>query len=54
MRDEALTRVKNLEKFAEMEDKMAADSVASGSPANCWKDLSKEEQIQIYEVLRNK
>lgn len=44
----------DLEKFAEMEEKMAGDSVASGSPANCWKVLSKEEQIKIYEVLRAK
>jgi len=42
----------NLEKFAAMEDKMAGDSVASGSPANCWKVLSKEEQIEIYDILR--
>lgn len=44
----------DLEKFTEMEDKMAGDSVASGSPANCWKVLSKEEQIEIYETLRKK
>lgn len=44
----------DLEKFAAMEDKMAGDSVASGSPANCWKVLSKEEQIEIYETLRKK
>ncbi|MDD6487656.1 MAG: iron-containing alcohol dehydrogenase [Spirochaetales bacterium] len=44
----------DLEKFAAMEDKMASDSVASGSPANCWKVLSKEEQIEIYETLRKK
>jgi len=44
----------DLEKFAVMENKMAGDSVASGSPANCWKVLSKEEQIEIYESLRKK
>lgn len=44
----------DMQKFAEMEDKMATDSVASGSPANCWKVLSKEEQIGIYDILRNK
>ncbi len=44
----------DLEKFTEMEDKMAGDSVASGSPANCWKVLSKEEQIKIYDTLRAK
>ena len=44
----------DLEKFAESEEKMASDSIASGSPANCWKVLSKEEQIKIYDVLRTK
>lgn len=44
----------DLDKFAEMEDKMAGDSVASGSPANCWKVLSKDEQIKIYDILRQK
>ena len=44
----------DLEKFAEKEEKMAGDSVASGSPANCYKVLSKEEQISVYEILRNK
>ena len=44
----------DLEKFAAMEEKMAGDSVASGSPANCWKILSKEEQIAIYDILRKK
>lgn len=44
----------DMQKFAEMEDKMATDSVASGSPANCWKVLSKEEQIGLYDILRNK
>jgi alcohol dehydrogenase class IV len=44
----------DLQKFAAMEEKMAGDSVASGSPANCWKVLSKEEQIEIYETLRKK
>lgn len=44
----------DMEKFATMEDKMAGDSVASGSPANCWKVLTKEEQIEIYELLRKK
>jgi len=43
----------DMEKFAAMEDKMAGDSVASGSPANCWKILTKEEQIAIYDKLRN-
>lgn len=44
----------DLQKFAAMEEKMAGDSVASGSPANCWKVLSKEEQIRIYDALREK
>jgi alcohol dehydrogenase class IV len=44
----------DLEKFAAMEDKMASDSLASGSPANCWKVLTKEEEIRIYDILRNR
>ena len=44
----------DLQKFAALEEKMAGDSVASGSPANCWKVLSKEEQIRIYDALREK
>jgi len=44
----------DLEKFAESEEKMASDSIASGSPANCWKVLTKEEEIKIYDILRSK
>ena len=44
----------DLQEFAAMEEKMAGDSVASGSPANCWKVLSKEEQIKIYDTLRER
>ncbi|MBR6914708.1 MAG: iron-containing alcohol dehydrogenase, partial [Treponema sp.] len=44
----------NLEEFAAKEEKMAADSLASGSPSNCWKILTKEEEIKIYDILRNK
>lgn len=44
----------DLEKFAEKEEKMAGDSVASGSPANCYKVLTKEEQIAVYDILRSK
>lgn len=44
----------DLEKFAAVEDKMAGDAVASGSPANCWKVASKEEIIGIYEALISK
>ncbi|MCK9169494.1 MAG: iron-containing alcohol dehydrogenase [Treponema sp.] len=44
----------DLEKFAAMENKMASDSLASGSPANCWKVLTKEEEIRIYDILRSR
>lgn len=44
----------DVEKFKSLEDKMASDSVASGSPANSWKVLSKEEQIKIYDRLIEK
>ncbi len=44
----------DLEKFAALEEKMAEDSLASGSPANCWKLLSKEEEIKLYDILRSK
>lgn len=44
----------DLEKFASLEDKMASDGLSSGSPANCYKVLTKEEIIKIYEILRNK
>ncbi len=44
----------DVEKFKSLEDKMASDSVASGSPANSWKILSKEEQIKIYDRLIEK
>jgi alcohol dehydrogenase class IV len=44
----------DLQKFAAMEDKMATASVASGSPANCFKILTKEEQIAVYDILRSK
>lgn len=44
----------DLEKFAEKEEKMATDSLASGSPANCYKVLTKEEEIAIYDILRSK
>ncbi len=44
----------DVERFKSLEDKMASDSVASGSPANSWKILSKEEQIEIYDRLIGK
>lgn len=44
----------NLEEFAAKEEKMASDSLASGTPANCWKILTKEEEIKIYDILRAK
>lgn len=44
----------SLEEFSAKIDKMAGDSVASGSPANCWKVLTKEEQMKIYDVLIRK
>lgn len=44
----------NLEEFAAKEQKMAADSLASGSPSNCWKILTAEEEIRIYDILRAK
>lgn len=54
---EALTKelkVPTLREFGIDLQKFAGDSVASGSPANCWKVLSKEEQIKIYDTLRVK
>ena len=44
----------DLEQFAAKEEKMAADSLASGSPANCYKVLTKEEEIAVYDILRSK
>lgn len=44
----------DLEKFAEKEEKMALDSLSSGSPANCYKVLTKEEEIAVYDILRRK
>lgn len=44
----------NLDEFAQKEEKMAADSLSSGSPANCYKVLTKEEEIAVYDILREK
>lgn len=42
----------DLEKFAAVEEKMASDALASGSPANTRKAISKEDIIAIYDRLR--
>lgn len=39
------------EKFFEAMDKMADDAIASGSPANTIKDVSKEDILNIYKKL---
>lgn len=41
----------NKEKFFEVIDKMAEDAVASGSPSNTIKDISKDDIIKIYKSL---
>lgn len=42
----------DLEKFAAVEEKMASDALASGSPANTRKAVSKDDIIAIYDRLR--
>lgn len=42
----------DLEKFEASEEKMASDALASGSPANTRKAISKEDIIAIYDRLR--
>ena len=42
----------DLEKFEASEEKMASDALASGSPANTRKAVSKEDIIAIYDRLR--
>ena len=37
--------------FVEVIDKMATDAIASGSPANTIKDVTKEDVVAIYEKL---
>lgn len=41
------------EKFFETMDKMADDAIASGSPANTIKDVTKEDILRIYAKLWN-
>lgn len=41
------------EKFFEAMDKMADDAIASGSPANTIKDVTKEDILRIYAKLWN-
>lgn len=43
----------DLKKFAEVEEKMAADAIASGSPSNTRKTVTKEDEIKIYDILRS-
>ncbi len=43
----------DLERFKLMEEKMAKDSLDSGSPGNCHKKVTIEDQIKIYEILRS-
>lgn len=42
----------DLEKFESLEEKMATDAIASGSPANTRKSVVKEDIIRIYDILR--
>ena len=42
----------DLEKFEASEEKMASDALASGSPANTRKAVSKDDIIAIYDRLR--
>lgn len=42
----------DLEHFQSLEEKMAQDSLASGSPANTRKTVTLSDEIKIYEELR--
>ena len=42
----------DLARFASLQEKMAADSLASGSPANTRKPVTVQDEIAIYESLR--
>lgn len=42
----------DLAKFEESEDKMAGDALASGSPSNTRKTVTKEDIVAIYNKLR--
>jgi len=44
----------DLQKFASLEEKMATDSLSSGSPSNTRKEVTKEDEIKIYDILRSK
>ena len=44
----------DLEKFENSEEKMAQDAIASGSPGNTCKVVTKEDIVSIYEILRKK
>lgn len=44
----------DLEKFKACEEKMAEDAIASGSPGNTRKAVTKEDEIKIYEILCSK
>ncbi len=44
----------DMAEFERMEEKMASDAAASGSPANCWKVATKEDMVKIYNSLRIK
>jgi alcohol dehydrogenase class IV len=39
------------EKFFDVVDKMADDAIASGSPSNTLKEISKEDVLNIYKSL---
>lgn len=44
----------DLEKFKAVEEKMASDAIASGSPGNTRKTVTVQDEIAIYEILRSK
>lgn len=44
----------DLDKFKSCEEKMADDAIASGSPSNTRKVVTKADEIAIYETLRNR
>ncbi|MCQ2582823.1 MAG: iron-containing alcohol dehydrogenase [Treponema sp.] len=41
----------DIAKFKAVEEKMASDAIASGSPGNTRKEVTKADEIQIYEIL---
>lgn len=44
----------DIAKFKAVEEKMASDAIASGSPGNTRKEVTKADEIQIYEILCNR